>query len=113
MAIIDDIIAIRERWHTKRHPFFQAFAEGKLPLRAMGVYKAMHWHFVQRAVASFGIVYARNFALADGGAAVSYQLSARGGGHRINNPFSGGNVCVGATGANIAIDVYAHYKKTS
>ena len=65
MAIIDDIIAIRERWHTKRHPFFQAFAEGKLPLRAMGVYKAMHWHFVQRAVASFGIVYARNFGLAD------------------------------------------------
>jgi pyrroloquinoline-quinone synthase len=65
MAIIDDIVAIRERWHTKRHPFFQAFAEGKLPLRAMGVYKAMHWQFVQRAVASFGIVYARNFALAD------------------------------------------------
>ncbi len=65
MAIIDDIVAIRERWHTKRHPFFQAFAEGKLPLRAMGVYKAMHWHFVQRAVASFGIVYARAFAFDD------------------------------------------------
>src|SRR5207247_1546089 len=65
MAIVDDVIAIRERWHTKRHPFFQAFAEGKLPLRALGVYKAMHWHFVQRAVASFGIVYARTFALAD------------------------------------------------
>jgi pyrroloquinoline quinone (PQQ) biosynthesis protein C len=63
--IIDEVMTIRERWHTKNHPFFQAFAEGKLPLRAMGVYKAMHWHFVQRAVASFGILYARTFAYDD------------------------------------------------
>ena len=60
--VIDDILAIRERWHTKNHPFFQAFGEGKLPLRAMGAYKAMHWHFVQRAIASFGVLYARTFA---------------------------------------------------
>jgi pyrroloquinoline-quinone synthase len=65
MAIIDDVVAIRERWHTKRHPFFQAFAEGKLPLRAMGVYKAMHWHFVQKAVGSFGVVFARAYGLED------------------------------------------------
>ena len=57
---IDDILAIRERWHTKKHPFFPAFAEGKLPLRAMGVYKAMHWHFVQRAIASFGVLFAQH-----------------------------------------------------
>src|SRR2546422_6543742 len=75
MAIVDDVIAIRERWHTKRHPFFQAFAEGKLPLRALGIYKAMHWHFVQRAVASFGIVYARNFALADVRKMIAENLS--------------------------------------
>ena len=62
MAIIDDVLAIRDRWHTKHHPFFQAFAEGKLPLRAMGVYKAMHWHFVQRAIASFGVLFARTYA---------------------------------------------------
>jgi pyrroloquinoline quinone (PQQ) biosynthesis protein C len=60
--VIDDILAIRERWHTKNHPFFQAFGEGKLPLRAMGVYKAMHWHFVQRAIASFGVLFARTYA---------------------------------------------------
>ena len=62
MTTIDDILAIRDRWHTKNHPFFQAFGEGKLPLRAMGVYKAMHWHFVQRAIASFGILFARTYA---------------------------------------------------
>ena len=61
-TVIDDVLAIRERWHTKNHPFFQAFGEGKLPLRAMGVYKAMHWHFVQRAIASFGILFARTYA---------------------------------------------------
>jgi pyrroloquinoline quinone (PQQ) biosynthesis protein C len=65
MAIVDDVIAIRERWHTKRHPFFQAFAEGKLPLRAMGVYKAMHWQFVQHAVGSFGVVFARAYGHED------------------------------------------------
>ena len=27
--IADRILAIRERWHTKRHPFFLAFGEGK------------------------------------------------------------------------------------
>jgi pyrroloquinoline quinone (PQQ) biosynthesis protein C len=61
-GVLDDILAIRERWHTKNHPFFQAFGEGKLPLRAMGVYKAMHWHFVQRAIASFGVLFARTYA---------------------------------------------------
>lgn len=65
MGIVDEIVAIRERWHTKRHPFFQAFADGKLPLRAMGLYMAMHWQFVQRALASFGLVYARHYAHED------------------------------------------------
>jgi pyrroloquinoline quinone (PQQ) biosynthesis protein C len=63
--IVDEIRAIRERWHTKNHPFFAAFAEGKLPLRAMGVYMAMHYQFVQRALASFGVLYARAFAHED------------------------------------------------
>jgi len=58
-SIADDIVAIRERWHTKRHPFFQAFGEGQLPLRALGVYMAMHGKFVRRALSSFGILYAR------------------------------------------------------
>jgi pyrroloquinoline quinone (PQQ) biosynthesis protein C len=59
MAIVDDILAIRERWHTKKHPFFTAFGEGKLPLRAMGLYMALHGKFVEYALAGFGIVYAR------------------------------------------------------
>ena len=28
-SIADEIVAIRERWHFKHHPFFKAFADGK------------------------------------------------------------------------------------
>jgi hypothetical protein len=36
LPITDRILAIRELWHTKRHPFFLAFGEGKLmPLTAL------------------------------------------------------------------------------
>jgi pyrroloquinoline quinone (PQQ) biosynthesis protein C len=59
MAIVDDVLAIRTRWHTRKHPFFTAFEDGKLPLRAMAVYMALHGKFVQFALAGFGIVYTR------------------------------------------------------
>ncbi|MFL5269174.1 MAG: TenA family transcriptional regulator [Stellaceae bacterium] len=61
IPITDRILAIRERWHTKRHPFFLAFGEGKLPLKALGRYQALHYHFVSRALASFGMLYARGY----------------------------------------------------
>src|SRR5215467_2323513 len=63
--VTDRILAIRERWHTKRHPFFLAFGEGKLPLRALGRYQALHYHFVSRALASFGMLYARGYHCED------------------------------------------------
>src|SRR3974377_278207 len=61
LRIAERILVIRERWHTKRHPFFLAFSEGKLPLRALGRYQALHFHFVSRALASFGLLYARGY----------------------------------------------------
>src|SRR5437899_1880791 len=64
-GIVSDVLAIRERWHTKRHPFFGALGEGKLPLRVLGIYMAMHWQFVQRALASFGILFTRTFSHED------------------------------------------------
>ncbi len=74
-TIIDDIVAIRERWHTKNHPFFQALGQGKLPLRALGIYKAMHWKFVQHGLASFGILYARTIAYDDVRKAIAENIS--------------------------------------
>jgi pyrroloquinoline quinone (PQQ) biosynthesis protein C len=61
----DQIIAIRERWHTKNHPYFKEFAEGKVPLKSLGNYLALHYQFVQRALASFGNFYARAFQFED------------------------------------------------
>jgi pyrroloquinoline quinone (PQQ) biosynthesis protein C len=74
-SIVDEIVAIRERWHTKRHPFFQLLADGKLPLRALGVYMALHGKFVQQALASFGIVYARTIAQEDVRKAIAENIS--------------------------------------
>jgi len=63
--VTERILAVRERWHTKHHPFFLAFGEGKLPLRALGRYQALHFHFVKRALASFGLLYARGYEFED------------------------------------------------
>jgi pyrroloquinoline quinone (PQQ) biosynthesis protein C len=58
-AIADQIVAIRERWHTKKHPFFLAMAEGSLPLEALGIYMANHFRFVEYAVPGMGLMYFR------------------------------------------------------
>lgn len=60
-GIGDQIVAIRDRWHTKNHPFFKEFAQGKVPLKALGKYLALHYQFVRRAQASFGVFYTRAF----------------------------------------------------
>ncbi|HYU68847.1 MAG TPA: iron-containing redox enzyme family protein [Burkholderiales bacterium] len=58
-AVVKKIVAIREKWHTKRHPFFKEFARGRLPLRAMGVYMAQHYRFVELVLPAFGHLLAR------------------------------------------------------
>ena len=55
----DRINAVREKWHTKKHPFFQAMAEGTLELRALGVYMANHFQFVRMVQPSMGLLYYR------------------------------------------------------
>jgi pyrroloquinoline quinone (PQQ) biosynthesis protein C len=58
-TIAKKIVAIRDKWHTKRHPFFQEFGRGKLPLRAMGLYMAQHYRFVEIVLPAFGHLLAR------------------------------------------------------
>lgn len=57
--IVEEVIALRERWHTKRHPLFQDMAQGKAPLRALGLYMAGHYRFVSYALPSMGLLYSR------------------------------------------------------
>jgi pyrroloquinoline-quinone synthase len=53
------VVEIREKWHTKEHPFFKEFGKGKLPLRAIGMYMAQHYQFVTLVLPSFGVLYSR------------------------------------------------------
>jgi thiaminase len=65
IPIAERIVAVRDRWHTKHHPFFRTFGEGKLPLKALGHYLALHYHFVSYALRSFGLFYTRFYHLED------------------------------------------------
>lgn len=58
-SIIGRINEIRDRWHTKNHPFFQMMLDGSLDLRALGVYMANHYRFVSYAAPSFGLLFYR------------------------------------------------------
>ncbi len=58
-SIAEQIVDIRERWHTKAHPFFLAMAEGSLPLEALGIYMAHHFRFVEYAIPGMGLLYYR------------------------------------------------------
>lgn len=53
----DQIVAIREKWHTKNHPFYLDFHQGKFGLEPMGRLMAQHYQHVLRVIPSFGIAY--------------------------------------------------------
>jgi pyrroloquinoline-quinone synthase len=75
MTVVEKIVMIRDRWHTKYHPFFKVFADGKLPLKAMGRYQALHYHYVSKALPSFGVFYARAYEFEDVRKAVAENIS--------------------------------------
>ena len=57
----------------------------------------------------------KNWAFADGGASLVFELYAKGGGHWVDPPkvFGakiGGGGCEGATGADSFVDIFGHYK---
>ncbi len=54
-----EIVALRETWHTKDHPFYVGFHEGTVGLAAMAKLMAQHYQHVVRALASFGLIYAK------------------------------------------------------
>lgn len=54
-----EIVAIRDKWHTKKHPLFKALGAGTLDLKAMGVQMALHYQFVKVVQPSMGLLYYR------------------------------------------------------
>jgi pyrroloquinoline quinone (PQQ) biosynthesis protein C len=75
--IVERLNAIRDRLHTKRHPFFREFSEGRLPLKALGRYQALHYHFVSYALPSFGMFYARAYKFSDIRKAMAQNLAEK------------------------------------
>ncbi len=64
------LVAAREEWHCKNHPFFRMWAKGELTKDAMKAYVQQHYNFVSNASRYYGIIYglcpwwdARNFYL--------------------------------------------------
>jgi pyrroloquinoline quinone (PQQ) biosynthesis protein C len=74
-SVTDEIVAIRDRWHTKNHPFFRAFGEGTLPLKSMGRYLALHYQFVSRALPSIAVLYSRVFEYEDVRKAIAENIA--------------------------------------
>lgn len=51
------IIDIRNKWHTKDHPFYVEFGQGKIGLMPMGKLMAQHFQHVKRVLPSLGVAY--------------------------------------------------------
>jgi pyrroloquinoline quinone (PQQ) biosynthesis protein C len=58
-SIANHINDLRDEWHTKNHPFFQAMLDGSLDLKALGIYMGYHYKFVACAQPAFGLMYYR------------------------------------------------------
>jgi pyrroloquinoline quinone (PQQ) biosynthesis protein C len=82
----EQVVAIRDRWHTKNHPYFRAFGEGKVKLKSLGHYQALHYKFVSHALPSFGILYARTYHLEDVRKAIAENLAEEEGLKAIPRP---------------------------
>ena len=55
----DRIVEVRERWHTKNHPFYVEFSEGKFGLEPVGRLMAQHYQHVYRVMPTLGLAYYR------------------------------------------------------
>ncbi len=53
------VVALRETWHTKNHPFYVGFHEGRIGLGPMAALMAQHYQHVSRVLPSFGLIYAK------------------------------------------------------
>lgn len=53
------VVRLRETWHTKNHPFYVEFHQGKIGLEPMAALMAQHYQHVIRALPSFGLIYAK------------------------------------------------------
>ena len=58
-AFVEELIALRDRYHTKNHSFFDAWSNGELTKEQMGRYMAQHFQLVREILRPFGVAYSR------------------------------------------------------
>lgn len=61
-AAVEKIVAVREKWHTKNHPFYLDFFHGKIGLAPLGALMAQHYQHTQRVLPSLGVAYYKGSA---------------------------------------------------
>lgn len=55
----DRLIAIRDRWHCKKHPFYGKLSVGGLDLGHLGTFLVQHYLVVRQIFRSIGLAYAK------------------------------------------------------
>jgi len=56
---VEKVVALRELWHTKNHPFYVEFFEGKFGLEPLGRLMAQHYQHTNRAWPAVGHVLSK------------------------------------------------------
>lgn len=55
----DQLIAVRDRYHSSKHPLFDRWEQGELTRRQMGEYIVQHYLHTDHTFRQFGVVYSR------------------------------------------------------
>jgi len=56
---VEKIVALRERWHTKNHPFYLDFFHGKIGIEPMGALMAQHFRHTEIVAPTLGVAYSK------------------------------------------------------
>ena len=59
-SITDELMAIRDRWHTRKHPFARDWRQGKLNLSQMSYFVAQHRHHAEAVLANLGVLLTKS-----------------------------------------------------
>jgi pyrroloquinoline quinone (PQQ) biosynthesis protein C len=69
------IVELRNLWHTKDHPFYVEFSEGKFDLEPLGLLQAQHYQHTKRTWPALGITLSKAAAIPAGRHALIENLA--------------------------------------
>ncbi|MEE2661802.1 MAG: iron-containing redox enzyme family protein [Pseudomonadota bacterium] len=60
MKCSEELIAIRDRWHCAKHPFYDRLSEGTLDIKSLGSFLVQHSLLVHQIFRSIGVTYSKS-----------------------------------------------------